>query len=302
MITVAVMFAFLGLCLGSFINALVWRLHYWEMGNGKRELGKKQKEKAKAKRNNPITQLPIPNPSKSYSILNGRSMCPNCRHQLVAKDLVPVISWLCLKGKCRYCKKPISWQYPAVELLTATLFVLSYIFWPDSLLATRYSLLMFISWLITLVGLIALAVYDIKWMILPDKIIYPLLGVAILSLVAQYILGRSLGDIYGVAWAVAIGGGIFWLIFQVSKGKWIGGGDVKLGLLLGLVVAKPEYAFLVLFIASIIAMLFTVPLLMARKLKKNSKIPFGPFLITSCIVVVMFGPNILDVYKSLFGL
>jgi prepilin signal peptidase PulO-like enzyme (type II secretory pathway) len=68
------------------------------------------------------------------------------------------------------------------------------------------------------------------------------------------------------------------------------------------VVAKPEYAFLVLFIASIIALLFTTPLLLAKKLKKNSKVPFGPFLITASIVVVMFGPNILDAYKSLVGL
>jgi leader peptidase (prepilin peptidase)/N-methyltransferase len=286
-----VFLAVIGLCFGSFVNALVWRLKKQEeLEDGRSELAKKHKT--------PNSKLQTPN----FSVLKGRSMCPNCQHQLFAKDLIPVISWLFLRGKCRYCKKPITWQYPAVEIITALLFVLSYVFWPDSLLATRYSLLMFISWLITLVGLIALAVYDIKWMILPDRIVYPLLGLATLSLAIQYLLGRSLGDIYGVAWAVAIGGGIFWLIFQISKGKWIGGGDVKLGFLLGLIVAKPEYSFLVLFMASIIAMLFTAPLLVAKKLKKNSKVPFGPFLITASIIVVMFGPNILDAYKNLFGL
>jgi leader peptidase (prepilin peptidase)/N-methyltransferase len=273
----------IGLCFGSFINALVWRLKKQEESGGRNsKLAKKHK-------------------TPNFSILKGRSMCPNCQHRLTAKDLIPVISWLCLKRKCRYCKKPINWQYPFIELLIAGLFVVSYLFWPTELVAS-WQYVGFIGWLISLVGLIALAVYDIKWMILPDKIVYPLLGVAILSLTLQYLLGRSLVDIYGVIWAVIIGGGIFWLIFQISKGKWIGGGDAKLGFLLGLVVAKPEYSFLVLFIASIIAMLFTLPLLITKKLKKDSKVPFGPFLITASVIVVMLGPNILDAYKSLFGL
>jgi prepilin signal peptidase PulO-like enzyme (type II secretory pathway) len=284
MILVVVMLAFVGLCLGSFINALVWRIYKQE------ELAKKHKT--------PNSKLQTPN----YSVLKGRSMCPNCQHQLAAIDLIPVASWLYLRRKCRYCKKPISWQYPMVELLTAGLFVFSYLFWPTELVA-NWQYVNFIGWLIILVGLIALAVYDnAKRMMLPDRIVYPLMWLAILSLALQYALGRPLDDIYGVILAVAIGGGIFWLIFQISKGQWIGGGDAKLGFLLGLIVAKPEYAFLVLFIASIIALLFTTPLLAMKKLKKNSKVPFGPFLITASIVVVMFGPNILDAYKSLVGL
>jgi prepilin signal peptidase PulO-like enzyme (type II secretory pathway) len=276
---------FLGLCSGSFINALVWRLHQKEQLQVKKSKASRSKLQA--------TDL---------SILKGRSMCPNCYHQLTAKDLVPILSWLFLKRKCRYCKQPISWQYPFVELGVALLFVLSYIFWPDSLLATRYSLLMFMSWLIILVGLVALVVYDIKWMLLPDKIVFPLIGIALLSLIVQFILGRPLNDIYGILWAVAIGGGIFGLIFLASRGKWIGGGDVKLGLLLGIVVAMPEYAFLLLFIASLAATLFSLPLLIAKKLKKNSKVPFGPFLILACIVVVLFGSRMIAAYQSWLGL
>src|SRR4051812_7602742 len=95
----------LGLCFGSFVNALVWRIHE------QAEQGSKKK------------------PNKSYidklSIRKGRSMCPHCRHELKALDLLPVVSWLALRGKCRYCGKPISVQYPLVELLTACLFVTS---------------------------------------------------------------------------------------------------------------------------------------------------------------------------------
>src|SRR5260221_566501 len=96
----------LGLTFGSFINALVWRLH------------KQNEDSAKEQK--------VPN----LSIATGRSMCPNCYHELAAKDLIPVLSWLSLGGKCRYCRQPISWQYPLVELLTAGLFTVSYIYWP----------------------------------------------------------------------------------------------------------------------------------------------------------------------------
>ncbi|MEX2014368.1 MAG: prepilin peptidase, partial [Candidatus Saccharimonadales bacterium] len=95
-----------GLSLGSFINALVWRL--WQQEN------KKQKTKN----------------DRRYSILKGRSICPHCKHILQAKDLIPVLSWVLLRGKCRYCNKPISAQYPLVEAGTAALFILSYVFWP----------------------------------------------------------------------------------------------------------------------------------------------------------------------------
>ena len=104
MVWVIIILAWLGLCAGSFVNALVWRLH-------------EQKRSKKA--------------DKKLSILNGRSMCVHCRHELTWYDLIPLFSWLLLRGKCRYCKKPISWQYPIVELATAAVFVLSYIFWPN---------------------------------------------------------------------------------------------------------------------------------------------------------------------------
>src|SRR4051812_47403609 len=100
----------LGLCAGSFVNALVWRIH---------EQTKSTKLKAKDKKN--------------LSIINGRSICPACKHNLAWYDLIPVVSWLVLRGKCRHCAKPISTQYPLVELICGLVFAVSYIFWPVSL-------------------------------------------------------------------------------------------------------------------------------------------------------------------------
>jgi leader peptidase (prepilin peptidase) / N-methyltransferase len=278
----------IGLASGSFVNALVWRLHK------QTEIGRPKSAK---KHNTPSSKLQTPN----FSILNGRSMCPKCEHQLKAIDLVPVISWAWLRAKCRYCKKAISWQYPLVELVTAGLFGLSWAAWPLNF-ASSWQYLSFITWIAILTGLIALTVYDIKWMILPDKIVYPMLIIAAVSLFVQIALGRPFNDLLGVALAAVIGGGVFWIIYQISEGKWIGGGDIKLGLLLGLLVGKPEYAFILLFLSSLLALIFVTPLMIAKKLKNNSKIPFGPFLITATIVIVLFGQQILDLYKNLSGL
>src|SRR5579871_5847178 len=115
-----------GLAAGSFVNALVWRVH---------EQSKKKK-------------------SAELSILKGRSMCPRCKHELAASDLIPVLSWLWLRGKCRYCQKPISPQYPVVELAVALVFVSSYFWWPGNLTDDGQKTL-FTTWLWCCVGLTA---------------------------------------------------------------------------------------------------------------------------------------------------
>jgi prepilin signal peptidase PulO-like enzyme (type II secretory pathway) len=93
---------------------------------------------------------------------------------------------------------------------------------------------------------------------------------------------------------------LFWLFYLVSKGKWIGGGDIKLGFLLGMLVARPELAILLLFLSSVLGMIWVAPLLFTKKLSTTSKLPYGPFLITASIIVVLYGPHIINWYKSLF--
>lgn len=273
---VILLLALLGLCLGSFVNALVWRIRE-QAGEGQRSKAKNQK----------------------YSILSGRSMCTECQHPLAWYDLIPVISWLTLAGKCRYCKKPINVQYPIVELITAILFVASYVFWPTSLngpLAT----LNFVFWLVYITGFIALTIYDLKWMILPNRITYPLLGLAVTQLVLNAMLNNG-GWI--IVWQSLLGvaclGGLFYLLYQISNGKWIGGGDVKLGYLLGLMAGGPTNSVLILFLSSVIGTVVALPLLLTGKYSKTSKLPFGPFLITATVIVVLFGSHIIGWYKQL---
>ncbi len=100
--------------------------------------------------------------------------------------------------------------------------------------------------------------------------------------------------------AVIVGGGVFYVLFQVSRGKWIGGGDVKLGWMLGLVAATPARSALLIFVAALLGSLASVPLLAAKRMKRTSVIPFGPFLMIAAIFVQLFGHAILMWYQKTF--
>lgn len=258
-----------GLAAGSFVNALVWRLY----------------EQSKAKKSR-----------SDLSIISGRSMCPNCRHTLRSADLIPVLSWISLRGKCRYCHKPISWQYPLVELLTASLFIVSFWLWPFGWAAA--GIVAFGLWLLCLVMLVALAVYDIHWMLLPNRLVYPLMG---LSFALAALLSLAKADLYQFGMAL-LGGlalsGLFWLLFQLSGGCWIGGGDVKLAVALGLIAGGILPSILLLFIASLFGSLVAVPLLVQGR-KLTSRVPFGPFLIAATVIVFWWGAAMINWYSQL---
>lgn len=267
----------LGLVFGSFVNAFVWRLH------GQEEL------KAKKPKN-------LDKKLAELSILRGRSMCPHCRHTLAAKDLVPVLSWLALRGKCRYCHRPIAWQYPAVELGVAVMFVVSYFFWPLPL--HGYGLTSFVLWLVFLVGFAILAVCDVRWFWLPDKVVWPLAALAFLQILAHALFYQGGEHVLVTAfWGVVIGSGFFYVLYLAGSAlgrEWIGDGDVKLGIVLGLLVGGPLPAILVLYFASILGTLVSLPFLLNKKMKRTSLVPFGPFLLAAAVIVQLFGTHITD--------
>jgi prepilin signal peptidase PulO-like enzyme (type II secretory pathway) len=255
--------AILGLCLGSFVNALAWRLH------------------------------------KKKDWVRERSQCVNCGQSLSALDLIPVLSWLALKGRCRYCRKAISVQYPLVELAGALIFTLSYTFWPGSFDDTG-QLILFITWLAASVGLLALLIYDFKWMLLPSNLIYSTLAIAVAGNIGYLLLGDDkLGFLQSWGLSVLVASGIFWLLFTVSRGKWIGYGDVRLGLVTGSLLHSPSKSFLMIFLASILGSLFVLPSLIDKRRQMTAKLPFGPFLIIATLICLLFGDSLLSWYLGL---
>lgn len=279
MLMIIAILVVVGLCLGSFVNALVWRVH---------------EQATEADRQRPDGAY-----LKRLSVLRGKSMCPHCRHELHPIDLIPLVSWLALGGKCRYCGKAVSAQYPLVELLTAALFAASYIWWPNPITGSQTAV--FVLWLLLLTGLIALLVFDLRWFLLPNRILYPLAVIAAAqSIIVIAASVHPLTTLLNAALGVVVGGGIFYALFQVSKGKWIGGGDVKLGWLLGLIVGTPGRAVLFIFLGSVAGTLISVPLLAGGRMKRTSVIPFGPFLIAGAIITVLFGGDIINWYQQTF--
>lgn len=267
----------LGLCLGSFANALVWRLHAQEevMASKPKGVGKKLKQ---------------------LSIVRGRSMCMHCQHELAPKDLIPVVSWVLLRGKCRYCKHKID-DSPIVELVLPVLFIISYLAWPYSTNGwSAGELVMFGTWLAILTGLVALAFYDAKWYLLPDRIVAPVTILAALLVIAQaaaYDDGMVLVDALAGAATIA---GIFFGLWFISNERWIGGGDVKLAPALGLLAGGPFLALFLIFLAAVLGTLAALPLLAAKNYTAKSMVPFGPFLILAAIIIFLWGGNVLDWY------
>jgi prepilin signal peptidase PulO-like enzyme (type II secretory pathway) len=253
----------LGLIWGSFINALVWRLH------------------------------------EKRDWVTERSECPHCHHQLASKDLIPVVSFLMLKGKCRYCKKPIP-DTPVSELLTPALFILSYVFWPSEL--TGAGLFLFIAWLIFIIGFVALAIYDLRWYLLPNKMVFPIIGLAAVQvLIMPLVYHYSWHTVLDAALGALTLSGLFYIIFQISGGTWIGGGDVKLAMALGLLAGDPLRSMLLLFFASFIGSVAAIPIIAKNGLKSKIKLPFGPLLIAGLILVQLFGSSVISWYSNLAG-
>lgn len=250
-----------GLALGSFVNAFVWRLH------------------------------------EGKDWVKDRSECVHCHHKLAVKDLIPVVSYILLRGKCRYCKKPIN-DSPWVELIVPALFVASYLVW--SMALTGEGLFTFILWLIFIVGFVILAVYDLKWFLLPDKVVFPLIILAAVQVLVVAIFYQPFWEtIVGGILGAAVLSGLFYILHKASKGAWIGFGDVKLAIVLGLLAGGLLESALVLFAASVLGMLMSLPLLLTGKAKRGTHIPFGPFLLAGMFITQLFGNQIIDWYLGL---
>lgn len=255
-------YAFLiGLCFGSFALATAWRLK-----KKKRFTGKE------------------------------RSVCEHCGHVLSVYDLIPLVSWLSLRGRCRYCHKKLSKLLPLAELLGGVSLAASYLYWPERFHGVLPAL-SFAIWCIGLILLLILFLYDLQWFILPNKVIHPLWGVGAASLLVRFLQTPTLHTAVMAALALVVGGGVFWTLYELSKGKWIGFGDVRLGIAIGLFVGSPLLAALVIFTASVLGVVVALPGLIRKSRNMQSKIPFGPLLIAALVLVRLLGQKTIDWYS-----
>jgi len=244
-----------GLTIGSFLNCVIYRL------------------------------------ATEESFLEGRSYCPHCKHKLIWQDLIPLFSFIFLRGKCRYCQKPISWQYPLVELATGLLFL--------SIFNFQFSIFN----LIIACFLIVIFIYDLKHYLIPDKVIYPAIAISLIfNFLPHQIFGGGSNQfsifIYSILSAFGAAA-FFTFIVLISHEKWMGMGDVKLAFLMGLFLGFPNI-LVALFLAFFIGATVGLILITLGKKTLKSEIPFGPFLVSGTFLALFFGQKLIDAYLNLF--
>lgn len=268
-----VLLSVLGALLGSFAVAQVWRLRARQLVEDK-----KNGEPVDAKELRRLKVLLRP-------VATDRSACLTCRHTLAWYDLVPVVSWLSLKGRCRYCNAPIGITEVLAEVGLGAVFALSYIFWPHTL-GSIGELVPFTIWLVACVVATILVVYDAKWSLLPFELNIGLIVLGALFATTWYTIAGVSLDLPSLIGGIAILGGLY-LVFSLLG--WVGMGDGILGIGLALFLGSWQLAFVTLFLANLLGCLMLIPLFIRQKLHRQVRIPFGPFLIVAAFVSMLAG-------------
>lgn len=246
-----------GLCLGSFLNAVIWRL------------------------------------KNDRSICFGRSVCPDCGQKLSAAELVPLLSFGFQRGRCRHCHQKISWQYPLVELTVSGLFVLiSYYHFGYNFPVGFKEIAAWLKDLVISFLLTGIFVFDLKYYLIPDHFTIP--GVLVAALLNLYL---------GVSWqslavGILVGSGVFAIQYLVSRGEWVGSGDIRLGALMGAVLGWPVIVP-ALFLAYFAGSIWAIGLLITGKKQWRSQLPFGAFLSPATLVAMYWGQTLIDWYLGL---
>jgi leader peptidase (prepilin peptidase)/N-methyltransferase len=255
----------------------------------------------------------VPN---EMSIVLPNSACPNCKNAIKPYDNVPILSWLILGGKCRNCKLPIAWRYPAVELLTALAFCLVY--WQIGLTAFLPVVLVFTATMISLIFI------DAENMILPNVITYPMFVLALLVRIAfpLFLAGSYFSDtaVWPVtyltgypAWVLSlagailgglVGGGSLWLVgeiwYRLRGVEAMGLGDVKLMFGVGVLLGW-RLTLLTIFLGAFTGAIAGSIMIVGKKGKDmQSQIPFGIFLGTGSVIAMLFGEQLIGWYLRSF--
>ncbi len=277
----AVVFLF-SLCVGSFLNVVVYRLPLMMERSWKEEYQEyfsPELSSNESQSKTPVFNLAVP-----------RSACPHCQHQLSALDNIPLLSYLLLKGKCRYCRAPVSLRYPLLELGTAI--VSAVVAWQMGATATGL-LYLGVTW-----ALLALTFIDIDKMLLPDQITLPLLWLVLVAAVAGFSKTDAAGAITGAALGYLALWSVYWLFKLLTGKEGMGYGDFKLLAVFGALLGWQQLPLIILLSSLVGAVVGSIYLAVQGK-DKNNAIPFGPYIAAAGWIAMLWGEQITKAYLSL---
>jgi len=283
-ILIAGVLLLLGVVLGSFAGAQVWRVRARQLRTDKQTGHPYDKHEWR--------QLRV---LLQGTVRDDRSRCLQCGHVLAWYDLLPVVSWLSTGGRCRYCQQFIGWFELVMELVLGVGLALSYLVWPWALPASS---LLFAVWVVVALVLMILAAYDAKWQLLPDPLNYGLMALGALFVLVRVVTLHDI-DFVSLTGAVALLAGLYGGLYAISRGAWIGFGDVKLCVGLALLLGDWRLAFMTLFFSNMLGCIIVLPGLACGQLNTRSQVPFGPLLIIGCVISLLFGGHILRALVAL---
>jgi leader peptidase (prepilin peptidase)/N-methyltransferase len=269
------------LCVGSFLNVVIYRLPKMMEQSWQQEY-LEYFEPEKEHLVPPRFNLAVP-----------RSRCPQCQHQLGALDNIPLLSWLALKGRCRYCQTPIPRRYPLVELFTAVLSVA--VAWHTG--ATGIGLIyLVVTWM-----LIALAFIDIDKMLLPDQLTLPLLWLALVASAIGVSTVDPTNAIIGAAFGYLSLWSVYWLFKLLTGKEGMGYGDFKLLAVFGALLGWQQLPLIIL-LSSLVGAVIGALLLSMQGKDKNNAIPFGPYIAAAGFIAMLWGEQITAAYLATLGM
>ena len=237
-----------------------------------------------------IIRLPKSDISKYQHIIGGRSECLRCRKRIIWYDNIPVLSFIILKGRCRSCKSKISWQYPLVEFLTGLLFLATFFVYPADPFFLIYAL--FLIGLLTVIAFI-----DLKHFVILDSLILAGFAVSVLSIPKFSNCGIISCSFANSFYGLLFFAGILSLIFLISKGKWLGFGDVKFAALLGLIFGL-KGAVNIFYLTFSIGFIIAIMLLALKRAGLKTKIPLGSLMSAAAIFFLLSGFNVLNLIDT----
>ena len=230
---------------------------------------------------------------RDESVIGGRSHCDKCKRVLEWYDLIPLFSFIFLRGRCRYCHTPLSFYYPVVEMTTGVLFV-AVLFFLGGFTINVITIITIIYYLFIISSLIVVFFTDLKYGIIPDKIVFPAIIISFLYFIlypSSLILPHLLSGTGAFAF--------FLLLFFINSGKGMGFGDVKFVFMIGLILGFPNIA-IAFYIAFLTGALWGgILIIWRRKRLLGTRIPFGPFLVVGTILALFFGEQIRQVTVGL---
>lgn len=223
--------------------------------------------------------------------IKGRSICPHCRMQLKARHLVPVLSWLFLRGECATCGKKIHIQYPLVEAAAIMLSVIAVL--RHSPLTDPFT---FLFEVIVSVGLLVPVVMDLRWKEIPVEYVA---GLGLLAASYHLLLGNASIASIGLA---GIGASAFFFIQRfVSRGRWVGAGDAWFGATMGAILATPAATALALYLSYLIGGGAALIGLLLGVFQRKHRLPFAPALTAGTLVTLWYGKTILTWVEHIYG-